>query len=95
MGVDLDTLAMSPSTGGMGSHGGYCGPAVKPIALHMVAEIGRAPQTAGLPISGIGGIAGWRDALEFIALGAANVQVCTAAMAFGFKIVEDMIDGPV
>jgi len=86
-------LAMSPSTGGMGSHGGYCGPAVKPIALHMVAEIGRSPQTAGLPISGIGGIANWRDALDHMALGATNVQVCTAAMAFGFKIVQEMIDG--
>jgi dihydropyrimidine dehydrogenase (NAD+) subunit PreA len=93
MGVDPATLAMSPSTGGMGSHGGYCGPAVKPIALHMVAEIGRHPETAGLPISGIGGVAGWRDALDHIALGATNVQVCTAAMTYGFKIVQEMIDG--
>ena len=93
MGVDPMTLAMSPSTGGMGSHGGYCGPAVKPIALHMVAEIGRNPETAGLPISGIGGVATWRDALDHMALGATNVQVCTAAMTFGFKIVQDMIDG--
>ena len=93
MGVDPMTLAMSPSTGGRGSHGGYCGPAVKPIALHMVAEIGRNPETAGLPISGIGGVATWRDALDHMALGATNVQVCTAAMTFGFKIVQDMIDG--
>jgi dihydropyrimidine dehydrogenase (NAD+) subunit PreA len=93
MGVDPMTLAMSPSTGGMGSHGGYCGPAVKPIALHMVAEIGRNPETAGLPISGIGGVATWRDALDHMALGATNVQVCTAAMTFGFKIVQEMIDG--
>ena len=84
---------MTPSTGGMGSHGGYCGPAVKPIALNMVAEIARDPATAGLPISGIGGIATWRDAAEFIALGAGNVQVCTAAMVYGFKIVQDMSDG--
>jgi dihydropyrimidine dehydrogenase (NAD+) subunit PreA len=93
MGVDPDTLTMSPSTGGMGSHGGYCGPAVKPIALNMVAEIARDPQTAGLPISGIGGMGNWRDALDFIALGAGNVQVCTAAMVYGFKIVQDMADG--
>lgn len=93
MGVDPLTLAMSPTTGGMGSHGGYCGPAVKPIALHMVAEIGRSKDTAGLPISGIGGVASWRDALDHIALGASNVQVCTAAMTFGFKIVQEMIDG--
>ncbi|NSL55618.1 NAD-dependent dihydropyrimidine dehydrogenase subunit PreA [Uliginosibacterium aquaticum] len=93
MGVDLDTMIMSPSTGGKGSHGGYCGPAVKPIALNMVAEIARDPQTAGLPISGIGGISTWRDAAEYIALGCGTVQVCTAAMVYGFRIVEDMISG--
>ncbi len=93
MGVDPATLTMSPSTGGRGSHGGYCGPAVKPIALNMVAEIARDPQTAGLPISGIGGIGNWRDALDFIALGSGTVQVCTAAMVYGFKIVQEMSDG--
>ena len=93
MGVDPATLTMTPSTGGMGSHGGYCGPAVKPIALNMVAQIARDPATAGLPISGIGGVGSWRDALDYIALGAGNVQVCTAAMTYGFKIVQDMADG--
>ena len=93
IGVDPATLTMTPSTGGKGSHGGYCGPAVKPIALNMVAEIARDPQTAGLPISGIGGVGNWRDALDFIALGAGNVQVCTAAMVYGFKIVQEMSDG--
>ena len=93
MGVDPATLTMSPSTGGMGSHGGDCGPAVKPIALNMVAAIGRTPALARLPVSGIGGVGGWRDALDYIALGATNVQVCTAAMTFGFKIVQEMVDG--
>ena len=93
MGVDPATLTMTPSTGGLGSHGGYCGPAVKPIALNMVAEIARDPQTAGLPISGIGGVGNWRDALDFIALGAGTVQVCTAVMVYGFKIVQEMNDG--
>ncbi len=93
MGVDPDSLAMSPSTGGMGSHGGYCGPAVKPIALNMVAEIARDTQTAGMPISGIGGVGTWRDALDYLALGAGNVQVCTAAMVYGFKIVQEMASG--
>lgn len=93
MGVDLDRLVMSPSTDGWGSHGGYCGPAVKPIALNMVAEIARDELTAGLPISGIGGITTWRDAAEYIALGCGNVQVCTAAMVYGFKIVQDLCDG--
>lgn len=93
MGVDLERLVMSPTIDGHGSHGGYCGPAVKPIALNMVAEIGRDVETRGLPISGIGGISNWRDAAEYIALGCGNVQVCTAAMVYGFKIVQDMIDG--
>jgi NAD-dependent dihydropyrimidine dehydrogenase PreA subunit len=83
----------NPSIDGKGSHGGYCGPAVKPIALNMVAEIARDPETYGLPISGIGGITTWRDAAEFLVLGAGNVQVCTAAMTYGFKIVQEMITG--
>ena len=93
MGVDPATLTMVPSTAGMGSHGGYCGPAVKPIALNMVAEIARTAETRGLPISGIGGVSTWRDALDFIALGAGTVQVCTAAMVHGFKIVGDLCSG--
>ncbi len=93
MGVDLEAMAMLPNIGGKGSHGGYCGPGAKPIALNMVAEIARDPATQGLPISGIGGISTWRDAAEFLALGASNVQVCTAAMVYGFKIVEDLCDG--
>jgi dihydropyrimidine dehydrogenase (NAD+) subunit PreA len=91
--VDLDRMAPTPTVDGKGTHGGYCGPAVKPIALHMVAEIARDPECARLPISGIGGIATWRDGAEFMALGAWTAQVCTAAMHYGFKIVEDMIDG--
>src|SRR3546814_2414547 len=86
-------FAPNPTVGGKGTHGGYCGPAVKPIALNMVAEIARDPETYGMPISGIGGITTWRDAAEFLALGAGNVQVCTAAMTYGFKIVEEMITG--
>ncbi|HEU4519379.1 MAG TPA: NAD-dependent dihydropyrimidine dehydrogenase subunit PreA, partial [Microvirga sp.] len=93
MGVDLDRMAPSPHTDGKATHGGMCGPAVKPIALNMVAEIARAPATRGLPISGIGGIETWRDAAEFMALGAGTVQVCTAAMVYGFKIVQEMIAG--
>ncbi len=91
--VDLDLMTPEPTIDGKGSHGGFCGPAVKPIALNMVAEIARNPETSAIPISGIGGITTWRDAAEFMALGAGNVQVCTAAMTYGFKVVEDMIDG--
>ncbi|MGL5010443.1 MAG: NAD-dependent dihydropyrimidine dehydrogenase subunit PreA, partial [Paracoccaceae bacterium] len=73
--VDLDDFAPEPKIDGKGTHGGYCGPAVKPIALNMVAEIARSAETQGLPISGIGGVTTWRDAAEFMALGAGNVQV--------------------
>ena len=91
--VDLDIFAPEPTIDGKGAHGGYCGPAVKPIALSMVSEIARDPATARLPISGIGGITTWRDAAEFIALGSGNVQVCTGVMTYGFKIVQEMISG--
>jgi len=91
--IDLDLMAPTPTVDGKGTHGGYCGPAVKPIALNMVAEIARDPETKGLPLSAIGGIADWRDAAEFISLSAGTVQVCTAAMHYGFKIVDDMISG--
>src|SRR3546814_20000452 len=59
----------------------------------MFAVIAPDPETYGMPISGIGGITTWRDAAEFLAHGAGNVQVCTAAMTYGFKIVEEMITG--
>ncbi|MDE3239057.1 MAG: NAD-dependent dihydropyrimidine dehydrogenase subunit PreA [Paracoccaceae bacterium] len=91
--VDLELLAPQPTIDGKGTHGGYCGPAVKPIALNMVAEIARNPATAGLPISGIGGVTTWRDAAEFLVLGAGNVQVCTAAMTYGFRVVQEMMSG--
>lgn len=91
--VNLDTMSPEPSIDGKGSHGGYCGPAVKPIAMSMVSEIARNAATRDLPISGIGGIATWRDAAEFMSLGCGNVQVCTAVMTYGFKIVSEMISG--
>src|SRR5579859_3117670 len=91
-GIDLDTLTPRPDVDGRSSHGGYCGPAVKPIALNMVQQIASDPLSS-LPVSGIGGVASWRDAAEFILLGCGTVQVCTAAMHYGFRIVEDMIDG--
>jgi dihydropyrimidine dehydrogenase (NAD+) subunit PreA len=90
--VNLDTFVPEPFVGGASSHGGYCGPAVKPIALNMVQSCAADPEVQ-LPISGIGGITTWRDAAEFIALGAGSVQVCTAVMHYGFRIIEDMLDG--
>ena len=91
-GVDLDRMVPHPVVGKRSTNGGYCGPAVKPIALHMVAALARDPRVT-VPISGIGGVSNWRDAAEFIALGASSVQVCTAVMHHGFRIVGDMLDG--
>jgi dihydropyrimidine dehydrogenase (NAD+) subunit PreA len=93
--IDLDTFELSPSIGGKGGHGGYAGPAVKPIALNMLAALAtdEAVRKAGKPISGMGGIATWRDAAEFLLLGAQSLQVCTAAMHYGFRIIEDLCDG--
>lgn len=91
-GVDIDTWDTIPNVAGKGAHGGYCGPAVKPIALNMVAECARHPKI-NVPISGMGGVSSWREAVEFMLMGATGVQVCTAAMHHGFSIVEDMKDG--
>jgi dihydropyrimidine dehydrogenase (NAD+) subunit PreA len=95
IGVDLETLEITPNIGGRGGHGGYAGPAVKPIALNMLAALGRDSivRGSGLPISGMGGITTWRDAAEFLLLGAGSLQVCTAVMHYGFRIIEDLCDG--
>jgi len=95
IGIDLDTLEITPNIGGKGGHGGYAGPAVKPIALNMLAALGRdsVVHGSGLPISGMGGITTWRDAAEFLLLGASSLQVCTAVMHYGFRIIEDLSDG--
>lgn len=90
--VDLDQFVPLPNVDGQSTNGGYCGPAVKPIALHMVAAIARK-HGARLPISGIGGISNWRDAAEFLSLGASTVQVCTAVMHHGYRIIEDLNQG--
>src|SRR3974390_1520185 len=95
IGGDLETREITPNIGGKGGHGGYAGPAVKPIALNMLATLGRDPVVggSGLPLSGMGGISNWRDAAEFLLLGASSLQVCTAVMHYGFRIIEDLCAG--
>jgi dihydropyrimidine dehydrogenase (NAD+) subunit PreA len=95
VGIDLDSFEITPSIGGKGGHGGYAGPAVKPIALNMVASLGTDDiiSRAAPPISAMGGISTWRDAAEFLLLGAHSLQVCTAVMHYGFRIIEDLCDG--
>ncbi len=92
IGVDIDRYVLEPRVAQLSTNGGYCGSAVKPIALHMVAALAREPKF-GLPISGIGGISNWRDAVEFLLLGSSSLQVCTEVMLRGYRVVEDMIDG--
>jgi dihydropyrimidine dehydrogenase (NAD+) subunit PreA len=95
VGVDLDTLEVTPSIGKKSGHGGFAGPAVKPIALHMLSAVGTDEVVAGarIPISGMGGISNWQDAAEFLLLGASSLQVCTAVMHYGFRVIEDLCDG--
>ncbi|MBK8549952.1 MAG: NAD-dependent dihydropyrimidine dehydrogenase subunit PreA [Ignavibacteria bacterium] len=92
VGVDIDNFVPYPYVDGKSTNGGYCGPAVKPIAMNMVKNCAQDP-LINLPISGIGGIENWRDAVEFILLGASTVQVCTAVMHYGFGIIREMIPG--
>jgi len=92
VGVDIDNFVPYPVVDGKSTNGGYCGPAVKPIALNIVKNVAKIPGY-NLPISGIGGIENWRDAVEFILLGASNVQVCTAVMHYGFGIIREIIAG--
>jgi len=92
IGVNLDTWAPVPDVRGHGSHGGFSGPAVKPIALNMVSAVA-SDLDVRLPVSGIGGVADWHDAVEFLLLGATTVQVGTSVMHYGFRIIDDLVDG--
>ena len=90
IGVDLDRLEPLPSVGGTSAFGGYSGPAIKPIGLRCIAQLAKG---TSLPLSGLGGIARWRDAAEYILVGASTVQVGTAVMFQGYEIVEKMKKG--
>jgi dihydropyrimidine dehydrogenase (NAD+) subunit PreA len=72
---------------------GYSGRAIKPIALRHILEMAKNPIMKNVQFSGIGGIETWRDALEFIQLGCRNVQVCTAVMQYGYRIIDDLVLG--
>jgi dihydropyrimidine dehydrogenase (NAD+) subunit PreA len=91
-GVDLETLTPLPNVGGRSAASGYSGLAVKPIALRFVSDMARHPELK-LPISGMGGIYTWMDALEFLLLGATTLQATTSILQHGYRVVEDMIEG--
>jgi dihydropyrimidine dehydrogenase (NAD+) subunit PreA len=90
--VDIDNFVPTPIVDGKSTNGGYCGPAVKPIALNMVKNVALEPGFK-LPISGIGGVESWRDAVEFVLMGSKTVQVCTAVMHYGFGIIREITSG--
>lgn len=92
-GIDVDKMIGLPVVNGKSSISGYSGKAVKPIALRFIQQMRTNDKLKNVPISGIGGIETWKDALEFIVLGASNLQVTTAVMQYGYRIVEDMISG--
>lgn len=91
--IDLDNMTAMPVVDGKSSVSGYSGAAVKPIALRFIHELKTHPDCKHIPISGIGGIETWQDALEFILLGSTNLQVTTSVMQYGYRIVEDMKSG--
>lgn len=93
MGMNFDTYATEPSVQGLSGIGGYSGRAVKPIALRFIWEMASDPQLHHVPISGMGGIDTWHDAIEFLLLGANHVQITTSVMQYGARIIDDLIDG--
>ncbi len=91
--VDLHSFASSPAVDGKTSVGGYSGKAVKPIALRFIHSLTGCKDLKGIPVSGMGGIETWEDAAEFIALGCENIQVTTSVMQYGYRIIDDLIEG--
>jgi dihydropyrimidine dehydrogenase (NAD+) subunit PreA len=90
--LDIDTCIPSPNVFGKGAISGYSGPAVKPIGLRFVAEMAKNPDL-NLPISGMGGIETWIDALEYLLVGATTIQVTTGIIHYGYRMIEDLIEG--
>ena len=93
IGVNPHTYVSAPAVHGMSAVGGYSGNAVRPIALRFVAELGQNPNLKNMHISAMGGVESWRDALEFILLGAGSIQVTTAVMQYGYRIIDDLKAG--
>ena len=91
--VDLNTLVAQPEVHGKSSIGGYSGRAVKPIALRFISDLQNDPALKRAHISGMGGIYRWQDAAEFLLMGADSLQVTTAVMEYGYRIIDDLVEG--
>ena len=89
----IKSVTLGAEVNGQRIVSGYSGSAVKPIALRFILEMANNPVMPSLQLSGIGGVSTWRDALDFIQLGCQNVQVCTAVMQYGYRIIDDLVDG--
>ena len=92
-GIDEETMQAHPGVMGKTAVSGYSGKAVKPIALRHIYDMAVCPELNGVPISGMGGIETWRDAVQFLALGCSNIQITTAVMQYGYRIITDLIGG--
>ena len=92
-GINPHTYVSAPAVHGRSAVGGYSGNAVKPIALRFIAELGQDPNLKGMHLSGMGGVETWLDALEFLLLDAGSVQVTTAVMQYGYRIIDDLKTG--
>ena len=92
-GVNLHTFVAAPAVHGKSALGGYSGNAVKPIALRFIAELGKNPELKGMHLSAMGGVETWQDAMEFILMGGGSIQVTTAVMQYGYRIIDDLKAG--
>jgi dihydropyrimidine dehydrogenase (NAD+) subunit PreA len=90
MGIDIENFVPYPNVGGKSTYSGLSGPAIKPISLRTIAEI---KKNVDIQITGTGGVSTWKDAIEFFLVGAGNVQICTAVMHKGFRIIDDFKSG--
>ena len=93
MNLNLSSFESEPNVGGKTSVGGYSGKAVKPIALRFIHDMRKCEELKDTPISGMGGIETWKDAAEFLALGCENIQVTTSVMQYGYRVIDDLIEG--
>lgn len=93
VGVNLHTYVSSPAVHGQSAVGGYSGRAVKPIALRFIAELGHNPKLAGMHLSAMGGVETWKDAVEYLLLGGQSIQITTAVMQYGYRIIDDLKAG--
>ena len=93
IGVSPYTFVSQPAVHGLSAVGGYSGKAVKPVALRFISELGHNPALKDSHLSAMGGIETWMDALEFIAMGASSIQITTAVMQYGYRIIDDLKSG--